>query len=386
MNILNKNKIIFVTATRADYGKLKSMILALQSDNKFSTHVLVTGMHNLKLYGSTYTQIIKDKIKNVIRLKNQKLNDPMDKILLNTVKLFSKTIKRLKPDLVVVHGDRVEPLACSLTCCLNNIKIAHIEGGEISGAVDEMLRHSISKLSHTHFVTNTIAKQRLIQMGEKTQNIFVVGSPDVDLILSKNLPTEENLKKRYSIKYEKYAVALLHPVTTQSMDLQKKNTNIFFSTIKESKHNFVVIYPNNDSGSKIIINHIKKLRDNNFRVIPSMRVEYYLSLLKYSKFIIGNSSSGIMEAPYYGIPTIDIGNRQHKRAKIDSIHNISFDKKKIANKIKTFKFGKKFKIDKHFGKGNSSQKFLKILRMKSFWKINNQKQFIDIKYNIKKKA
>ena len=167
-----KKKILFLTSTRADYGKLKSIILKLQKDKKYSTNVLVTGMHNLKMYGSTYTQIYKDKVKNIIRLKNQNINDRMDKIFLNTVKLFLKVKNMIKPDLVVVHGDRVEPLACSLVCCLNNIKVAHIEGGEISGTVDEMLRHSISKLSHIHFVTNTIAKKRLIQMGERRKNVF----------------------------------------------------------------------------------------------------------------------------------------------------------------------------------------------------------------------
>ncbi len=380
--MLNKKKILFVTSTRADYGKLKSIILKMQSDKKYKTHVLVTGMHNLKLYGNTYIQIIKDKIKNIIRFNNQKLNDPIDKILYNTIRLFAKTIKRLKPDLVIVHGDRIEPLACSLTCCLKNIKVAHIEGGEISGSVDEMLRHSTSKLSHTHFVTNLVAKKRLIQMGEKKENIFIIGSPDVDLILSRDLPSKKNLKNRYSIKYENYAIAILHPVTTQTKTLQKKNAHIFFDAIKKSRYNYVVIYPNNDSGSKIIINHIKKFKNRNFKVIPSMRVEYYLSLLKFSKFIIGNSSSGIMEAPYYGVPTINVGNRQHKRAKIKSVHNISFNKKILVNKIETFKNGKKIKVNKYFGDGKSSEKFLKIINMKSFWEIDNQKQFVDIKYSI----
>ena len=219
-------------------------------------------------------------------------------------------------------------------------------------------------------------------MGEKKENIFIIGSPDVDLILSRDLPNKKKLCNRYSIKYNSYAIVIFHPVTTQSLDLQKKNAQIFFSAIKKSKYNYVVIYPNNDNGSKIIINHIKKLKDKNFKIIPSMRVEYYLSLLKNAKFIIGNSSSGIMEAPYYGVPTIDVGNRQHKRAKIKSIFNVNFEINRIVGKINYLKFGKKFKINNYFGKGKSSEKFLKILKIKSFWKINNQKQFVDIKYKV----
>ena len=131
-------KIIFVTATRADYGKLKKIIISVQKLKNFKAHVFVTGMHNLNNYGSTYQQINADKIKNVTRFFNQSLGDDHSKILSKTSLGFSKYINMIKPDLVVVHGDRIEPLACSIVCCLNNIRIAHFEGGELSGTVDEI--------------------------------------------------------------------------------------------------------------------------------------------------------------------------------------------------------------------------------------------------------
>ena len=152
-------KIIFLTATRADYGKLKKIVISIQRLKDFEAHVFVTGMHNLKGYGNTYKQIEIDKIKNVTRFFNQSLGDDHSKVLSKTAAGFSKYIKTIKPDLVVVHGDRIEPLTCAIVCCLNNIKIAHFEGGEISGTVDEIFRHSISKLCNIHFVTNLVAKK-----------------------------------------------------------------------------------------------------------------------------------------------------------------------------------------------------------------------------------
>ena len=180
--------ILFVTATRADYGKLKTIILSAQKVKKFKSYVFVTGMHNMSIYGNTFWQLKKDNIVNIKKFSNQKIGDAHDKILSNTINGFSRISKKIKPDLVIVHGDRIEPLACAIVCCLNNIKIAHFEGGELSGTVDEIIRHSISKLCNIHFVTNKTAKKRLIQLGELNRNIFITGSPDVDLLLDKNLP------------------------------------------------------------------------------------------------------------------------------------------------------------------------------------------------------
>ena len=144
-------------------------------------------MHNLTKYGNTKTEMVKDRIKNCYIFNNITKNSSMDIILANTIKGLNKFLSKKNIDLIVVHGDRTESLAGALCGCLNNIKVAHIEGGEISGTVDEILRHSISKLSHLHFVTNKIAKNTLLQMGENNNNIFVIGSPDVDIILKKNL-------------------------------------------------------------------------------------------------------------------------------------------------------------------------------------------------------
>ena len=375
-----KKKIVFVTGTRADYGKLKSIIKIVQKNSKFESVVFVTGMHNLSSYGSTHTELNKDKIKNLFKLKNQIKNDSMDVIVSKTISVFSKFIKKIKPDLIVIHGDRVEPLACAIVGSLNNILVAHIEGGEVSGTVDEILRHSISKLSHVHFVSNKKAKQRLVQMGEIPKNIFIIGSPDVDLMSSKYIPNLNITKKRYKIKFDNFAILLFHPVVSEKeKDRLKNKTKILIDAIKLSKFNYIVIFPNNDAGSRIILNEYKTLKKSkNIKIFPSVRFEYYLSLLKASNFIIGNSSSGVREAPYYGTPTINIGNRQNKRSSSKSIINIDFDKEIIKKLIYRFKKRKiTLKKQKEFGIGKADKKFVNIILKKSFWKIDNQKYFKD---------
>ena len=375
--------ITFVTGTRADYGKMKSLILELQKKkSKFKTHLLITGMHNVKKYGFTKDEIYKDKIKNCHRFSNQSKNTSMDLILANTIKGINNFINNNKIDLIVVHGDRVESLAGAITGCLNNIKVAHIEGGEISGTVDEVIRHSISKLANLHFVTNKIAKQRLIQMGESSKNIYIIGSPDVDIILKKKLPSLSSVKKRYNINFENYAICIFHPVTTEFKKIEYQ-INSLLNLLKNSNFNYVVILPNNDLGNDIIYKKILFLKKNklkNFKILPSLRFEYYLTLLKNSSFIIGNSSSGIMEAPYYGVPTIDLGTRQKNRAKIKSIISINSYSKlsRFVSKYKKKKY--KFKPIKYFGTGKSNKLFLSSLNKKNIWKIDYQKQFIQLNF------
>ena len=371
-------KIVFITGTRADYGKIKSILINLQKKKIYEVSLFVTGMHNLKTYGSTYDEIYKDKIKNITRFKNQNKNDAMDTVLSKTINGFKKYVNTKKPDLIIVHGDRVEALACAIVGAINNIKVGHIEGGEISGTIDGVLRHSISKLCNFHFVTNNSAKKRLIQIGEINSNIYTIGSPDVDLILRKDLPSLESVKRRYEIKFSNYAIGIFHPVTNEMHNL-KKEINIFVNLIIKSKKNFILIYPNNDTGTNIILDEYRRIKSNTVRIFPSIRFEYYLSLLKNSNFIIGNSSSGIMEAPYYGIPTIDLGNRQLNRAKLDSITNLSFNQKKIERYINYFSNKKiKYKKTLFFGKGNSSKKFIQILNKKNIWKSQSIKQFNEI--------
>jgi len=306
----------------------------------------------------------------------------MDRILAKTIDGFSHFIAEIKPDLVVVHGDRVEAMAGAITGSLNNILVAHIEGGEVSGTIDELIRHAVSKMSHIHLVANEKAKTRLIQLGELPSSIFILGSPDLDLMNPKKLPKLSDVKKYYNIEYDNFAIAMFHPVTTEFKSVQK-DAKEFVNTLIDSNENYIVIYPNNDLGSHEILNEYKRLEGNsNIRLFPSLRFEYFLVLLKNSNYIVGNSSAGIREAPYYGVPTVDIGSRQNNRSQCASIFHANNDSKSILRSVNLVKNFKKDSVNKdiNFGRGNSDQIFLKLLDDEKIWNLDCQKQFQDIDY------
>jgi len=374
----HRKKILFVTGTRADFGKLKGLMEHVKNSKLFDHGIFATGMHLLKRYGSTINEIHKAGFKNIYPHINQDdvVGAQMDYVLANTIQGLGLYVREFSPDLIVVHGDRIEALAGAMVGSLNNILVAHVEGGEISGTIDELLRHAITKLSHVHFSGNRQARKRLIQLGEKPSNIFVIGSPNIDIMLSSRLPSLQKVKQRYRIPFKKYAIFSYHPVTTE-LPLLKKNITTVLEALKDSDLNFVMIYPNNDTGSEIIVDEISKLKDHDrFKLVTSMRFEYFLTLLKRSSAIIGNSSAGICEAPVYGIPTINIGTRQNKRFNHDSIIHLPENHNKILDTLQ--KVPKKSSPSLHFGKGNSAKLFGEILKKESFWKRNCQKTFRDI--------
>jgi UDP-N-acetylglucosamine 2-epimerase (hydrolysing) len=374
----SRKKILFVTGTRADFGKLKGLMECVKQDKQFEHGIFATGMHLLKRYGSTINEIRKAGFTNIHPHINQDdvVGAQMDYVLANTIQGLGLYVREFSPDLIVVHGDRVEALAGAMVGSLNNILVAHIEGGEISGTIDELLRHAITKLSHIHFAGNQQAKKRLIQLGEKPSNIFVIGSPNVDMMLSKRLPNIDKVKQRYRIPFKKYMIFSYHPVTTE-LHLLKKNIAAVVDALKESGLNFVVIFPNNDTGSEIIVEEILKLKKlDRFKLVTSMRFEYYLTLLKRSIAIIGNSSAGICEAPVYGVPTVNIGTRQNKRFNHKSIANTPENRGKILDALQNLP--QKTSPSLHFGKGNSAKLFGEILKKEKFWKRSCQKTFRDI--------
>jgi UDP-N-acetylglucosamine 2-epimerase (hydrolysing) len=373
-----KRKILFITGTRADFGKLKPLMLKIERSPDFECLIFATGMHTLSKYGLTYDEIRKTGFKNIFAFINQdeSVRNSMDIILSNTIEGISRYIHEQCPDLIVVHGDRVETLAGAIVGALNNILVAHIEGGELSGTIDELLRHATTKMAHLHFVSNNEAKKRLIQMGEFESSVYVIGSPDIDIMLSKSLPSLTQVKRRYGINFDTYGIFVYHPVTTDIPDLETKINNII-DAINRTKLNFIVLYPNNDFGSDIILKALNRLNGNpKFRIFPSVRFEYFLVLLKNARVIVGNSSSGIREAPVYGIPTVNIGTRQNNRFLTSSIINVGEDAGKIEYILN--KLPEHFKSCYHFGEGKSAEQFLKILKSKKIWNTPCQKQFQEI--------
>jgi UDP-N-acetylglucosamine 2-epimerase (hydrolysing) len=372
-------KILFLTGTRADFGKIKSLISILDNNQQFEVFVFVTGMHLQQEYGYTLIEIERCNFKNVITFENHTHETTMDLTLAKTIEGLSLHCNNNNPDLIVVHGDRVETLAGAIVGSLNNILVAHIEGGELSGTVDELIRHSVSKLSHIHFVSNDDAAKRLLQMGEIESSVFTIGSPDIDIMFSEKLPDLATAKKYYEIPFANYAVAMFHPVTTEAKDMEKY-ANAFVEALEHDIHNYIIIYPNNDLGSQFIIDAYKKLKNNSrFRIFPSLRFEYFLSLLKNAKFVIGNSSAGIREAPYYGIPIINIGTRQKNRAVQSDIINVGYEINSIQEALKGIDSHKVLPSQNDFGNGNSAELFLQSLQNGDIWKVDHQKQFREFK-------
>jgi UDP-N-acetylglucosamine 2-epimerase (hydrolysing) len=374
---MEQKKIVFLTGTRADFGKLKSLIEITNSDPNYEVELFVTGMHLQAKYGSTVDEIVKCGYPNIYKFINHTSEKSMDQNLAKTIQGFSDFVRENKPHLIVIHGDRVEALAGAIVGSLNNILVAHVEGGEVSGTIDELIRHAVSKLSHTHFVSNAKAKQRLIQMGELEEAIFEIGSPDVDAMVSKNLPSIDVVRSRYEIQFEDYGIVLFHPVTTESEHMRAYST-FLVNALLESERDYVVIYPNNDLGSSDILKEYERLAGNpRFKIFPSVRFEYFLVLLKYAKCLIGNSSAGIREAPYYGLATVNIGTRQQNRALHQDILNAEYDEKDILSKIKTA-FDSNFDPVSLFGEGKSDLLFKEAISSPSFWNISKQKQFKDL--------
>ncbi len=371
-------KILFITGTRADYGKIKPLIRAVEGQNEFEPYIYVSGMHLLKTLGNTYKEIIKDGFKNIYIDFSQVNSGDMSYDLGDLICHLTNYVHKLLPDLIVVHGDRIDALAGAIVGALANVRVLHIEGGELSGTIDESIRHAITKFSHIHMVCNEEAQNRLIQLGEEKNRIHIIGSPDIDIMMSDNLPSLEDTKKRYEIYFDKYGILMYHPVTTE-VDKVGDHIKEIVDAVIESGKNYVVVFPNNDHGSEIIMHEYDRLRGNEkFRVFPSLRFEYFLTLLKNAEFFIGNSSGGVRETGVYSIPSIDVGTRQNGRygRELLNIQHVSEDKKAILNAIGNIEDYRK--CVSCYGDGKSAAKFLEILKTEDFWELAIQKGFVDM--------
>ena len=372
-------KLLFITGTRADYGKIKALIREVEASEEFEAFIYVSGMHLLKVFGNTYKEVLKDKFKNVYADFSLTQSGNMSYDLGDVVCHLTSYVDHIHPDMIIVHGDRIDALAGAVVGALNNIRVAHIEGGEVSGTIDESIRHAISKFAHLHFVCNEEAKKRLIQLGEEEKRIYVIGSPDIDIMLSDQLPALSTVKQYYNIAFDQYGIFMYHPVTTDYENLGWKIGQVVDSLIQSSK-NYIVIYPNNDKGSEIILNEFKRLEGkNNFRVFPSLRFEYFLTLLKNAEFMIGNSSAGVRETSIYGIPAIDIGNRQQGRYSLKISKNLQHVNEEMGEIMTAIQNVSAYRIEAtQFGDGNSTQRFMQTICGKEVWDFEIQKHFIDL--------
>jgi UDP-N-acetylglucosamine 2-epimerase (hydrolysing) len=373
--------VAFLTGTRADFGKLKPLITAAADLPGIRVTVVVTGMHLLEKYGSTVIEVRRlEPAVTVTEVPNQGDDGAtMDRVLARTVDGLADLIDRDRPDLLVVHGDRVEALAGAAAGALRNVAVAHVEGGEVSGTIDGVLRHAVSKLSHLHLVANDEAERRVVQLGEDPDTVWPIGSPDIDVMLSDSLPPLEQVLADYEIPFEDYSLVILHGVTTESEDENTAVARALVDVLLERDGNVVVVHPNNDPGSDRILAEYERLHgDERFRVFPSLRFEAFLTLLRHAQMLIGNSSAGIREAPIYGVPSVDIGTRQRGRAQHPTIVHADPAADEIRRGITDAARLAIAEPHLHFGRGKSATRFAELLGSGSVWSRGIDKVFRDL--------
>ncbi len=367
--------LLFLTGTRADFGKLEPLAAAAR-DAGHRVTFFVTGMHMMEAYGLTKLEVARMAGVKVHEFLNQRPGDPQDVILAKTILGFSDYVTEYRPDLIVVHGDRIEALAGALVGATNYIMTAHVEGGEVSGTIDEVIRHCNTKLAHVHFVSSEAAGRRVLALGEPQVTVHAIGSPELDFHSGPSGVSLAEVKARYDIPFAEYGIAVFHPVTSEaaSMGLQAQ---ALFGTLAASGRCFVVIAPNNDPGSDAIFKVVEGLPRDRFRLIPSMRFAHFSELMKNAACMVGNSSAGVREAPFLGIPSLDVGTRQTNRAAAPSVEAcLASDAVAIAAFLRDH-WGKVVPRHDGFGQGRAADRFVRVLADDAFWTQDLQKSFQD---------
>lgn len=368
-------KIVFVSGTRADFGKIKPLIDKVYKKN-FEVAIFVTGMHTMARHGTTKIEVSNVANVNIYEFINHRHGDPQDVILAKTVLGFSDFVCEQQPDLIVMHGDRIEAMAASIVASTNYILSAHIEGGEVSGTIDEIFRHCNSKMNSHHFVSSETARNRLMKMGENGDYVHVIGSPELDAHQASSGVTIEQVRERYEIPFEEYGIVCFHPVTTELSSIGSQASSLFEALVKTDR-NFVVMRPNNDPGCDEINLEIDSLPGDRFRVLTSMRFNFFSELMKNAACSIGNSSAVVREAPFLGLPSLDIGTRQKNRTTNKSKLNVSAYSQDLIMKFIQNSWGKSEVSSFEFGSGNAAERFSQILNNSDFWNISLQKHFQD---------
>lgn len=363
-----KRKICFITGARADYGILFSVMKAVSESEKLSLQLLVTGMHLDPKYGLTYDEIKKDGFNVDAKVVlSYKKNDPKEMALIfsQAVAGFTKVLQTMKPDFLVVLGDRLEMLAAAVTANFLSIPVVHIHGGEISGHVDGIMRHAITKLSHLHFAATDQAKKRILSLGEEPWRVFVSGAPALDRILAQTLPSKEELFRKYQLDLKQGLIVVVqHPVLSElAQSAQQMAATL--EVVARSKIPFLIIYPNADAGGQAMIKVIERYRRNPLAQIrKSIPHLDYLSFLKYASVLVGNSSSGVIEAASFGLPVIDIGSRQSSRERGANVVRVGYSRKEIADALKKILKHpglKKMKVKNPYHSGNAGVAIRKVL-------------------------
>lgn len=380
-------KIAIVTGTRAEYGLLFWLIKGVQDDSELELQLLVTGMHLSPEFGLTWKQIEKDGFpitKKIEILLSSDTAVGISKSNALAIISFAEAFEELKPDILVLLGDRTETFAASQAALIAGIPIAHIHGGELTeGAYDDSIRHSITKMSHLHFTSTEEYRKRVIQLGEQPNAVFNVGAIGLDNIKKLKLLSREEFELSIERKLNKRNLLItFHPVTLENQSAKKQFQNLLNALDKQEDTLLIFTKPNSDKDGRVIIQMIDEYVNNNsskaiaFTSLGQLR---YLSAIQYMDAIVGNSSSGIVEVPAFNVPTINIGDRQKGRINGATIFNcIPLESEICKTLSKAYLFDKSKYYNHPYGEGNATEKILEIL--KNTDNIDLKKKFYDIPF------
>lgn len=384
-------KIAVITSTRAEFGLLMPVVKELNKyeNDVFSVKLVVTGTHLKKEYGHTIDEIVEAGLS-----VDEEVEIPLDTknaidISHNqavTIELFTKLFSEKKYNGIVILGDRYEMLAIAIAAGNTHTPIFHLCGGDTTeGAIDEWIRHSITKMSYLHFPTNIISYKRVVQLGESPDRVFNFGSTSIDNILNCSYMSKIDALKRLGMDDCKYAICTYHPVTMGDDNIPRL-VEQFLTAIKAYPDvEFIVTKSNADQGGAEINHLLDEANDviDNIHVYSSLGVILYLSLMKYSEFVLGNSSSGIIEAPLFKVPTVNIGDRQRGRLQSASVINCGEDKVSIVQAIERA-MSNEFKkicsnVNSPYGNGHAAERIAnKVYKVVTNGEIDLKKKFFDL--------
>lgn len=386
-------KICVVTGTRAEYGLLRNLLLKLRDTENVKLDLVVTGSHLSDQFGNTQEEIVKDGFDDYIRIAIPLEDDSKEGMAVSTgiaVQKFAELFRGYKPDIIIVLGDRFEILAAVIAAHIIGIPVAHIAGGDVTeGAVDDAIRHCITKMSQLHFPGCEQSAKRIIQMGEEPDRVFNVGEPGVENCLKLKLMSRNELSENlnFAINCHDYSVVTFHPVTMENNTAIEQVYQLIHAMDDQKGMFYIITMANADAGGRVINEIWQKegKKCENWLVVPSLGVLRYLSAVKYAKLVIGNSSSGVIEVPALGTPTINIGDRQKGRMMAESVIQCDPAQDQINLAIQkgmTPEFQKMAKnIKSPFGDGTTSNQIVQIvldyLRHKNE---TNEKHFFDIDF------
>ena len=383
-----KKKICVVTGSRAEYGLLYPLMKKIQQVEEFDLQIIATGMHLSPEFGLTYKEIEEDGFEiseRVEILLSADTPTSVNKSIGLGLIGFTDSLKRLSPDFVILLGDRFESFSAAIAAFIMRIPIIHLYGGELTqGLIDEGIRHSITKLSYFHFVSTEVYRKRVIQLGESPERVFNVGALGLDNIKNLKLLEKDELERVLNYRLDKKTILLtFHPVTLENNTSEKNFREILKALDQLKNYNIIFTKPNADTEGRIIA----KLIDNYVLENPKRAIEFtslgklkYLSLMKYVDMIMGNSSSGIIEAPSFKKPTINIGDRQKGRVKAESVIDCEVNKESIIRAVKKAEQMDLSNIENPYGDGNASVRIIEILKKQVRKGINLKKEFYDINF------